>query len=954
VVYSKAQQLSENQIQKQMAGEKDTGKKSFTRRGRDNKGRGEELSNYVFGKVQPQAIPLEEAVLGAAMLEKEGLTKVLDILRKDSFYLDAHQLIYAAMLRLFEKSQPVDLLTVTEELKRTGDLEAAGGPYYLVELSNKVASAANIEYHARIIAQKYVQRELITTSTKIIKDAYEDTTDVFELLDDAEQGLFAIAQQNMSRGFESMSSLAAKAQKQMEELRKKEDGLTGVPTGFTDLDRLTSGLQRSDLIILAARPGMGKTALTLSLARNAAQEFQKPVAFFSLEMSALQLAQRIIAMEAEISGMKMRNGQLEDYEWEQLNAALERVSEVPIFIDDTPGINIFELRAKARRLKMQHDIDLIVIDYLQLMSGGSDNQRGNREQEVSAISRALKGLAKELNVPVIALSQLSRAVETRGGTKRPQLSDLRESGCLTGDTLLQNAETGKRITIKALAERKEQSPLKVLAMGDDYTIGAHILTKAFYSGKKMTYELVTRSGRRIKASANHPFRKLEGWVALENLAVGDRIAIPRVVSPTKPDNPLSEDELILIAHLLGDGCIIPKKPYHYTSRDWNNIEIVNEKSSSLFGITAKVVRQKNWWHSYLKSPYHLTHGRVHPITKWYKKLGIERARSYKKRIPEGVFRCDNQRVSRFLEHLWSTDGNISWKKLKDRKPSAAIYYASSSELLTQQIQHLLLRLGIDSVMRKVSQGKYRCNYHLHIQGTENQLKFLRQIGCHGERGFIIPDLIEALEDIKPNTNKDVIPKECWPDLIKPALKQKEISLRALFSRMGKQFSSSAYKNGVSRKRLASINEIIDDEELGNLADSDIFWDEIKSITPLQEEDVYDATVEGVHNFVANDIVVHNSIEQDADIVGFIYRPEYYDILEDEEGMSLKGVAEVIVAKHRHGALETVRLRFDAEYARFSDLDDPDFSDLPDGTFEDPQQTVITRPSKMNDDEDIPF
>ncbi|MCB0557125.1 MAG: replicative DNA helicase, partial [Phaeodactylibacter sp.] len=248
------------------------------------------------------------------------------------------------------------------------------------------------------IAQKYVQRELIRVSTKIIRDAYEDTTDVFNLLDDAEQGLFSIAQQNMSRGFESMSSLAAKAQKQIEELRKKEDGLTGVPTGFTELDRLTSGFQRSDLIIVAARPGMGKTAMTLSLARNAAAQFGKPVAFFSLEMSALQLAQRVISMEAEISGMKMRNGQLADYEWEQLNAALERVSEVPMYIDDTPGINVFELRAKARRMKMQHDIQLIIIDYLQLMSGGGDNQRGNREQEVSAISRALKGLAKELDV----------------------------------------------------------------------------------------------------------------------------------------------------------------------------------------------------------------------------------------------------------------------------------------------------------------------------------------------------------------------------------------------------------------------------------------------------------------------------------------------------------------------------------------------------------------------------
>jgi replicative DNA helicase len=417
-----------------MADQKDTEKKLSGVRSRSGAAkRSEDLSSYVFGKVQPQALPLEEAVLGALMLDKEALPIVLDILRAESFYLEAHQLIYKAMLRLFEKSQPIDLLTVTESLKKAGDLETVGGPYYLVELTNKVASAANIEYHARIIAQKYVQRELISVSTRIIRDAYEDTTDVFNLLDDAEQGLFAIAQQNMSRGFESMSSLAAKAQKQMEELRKKEDGLTGVPTGFTELDRLTSGFQPSDLIILAARPGMGKTALVLSLARNAAMEFGKPVAMFSLEMSALQLAQRIIAMEAEISGSKMRNGQLEDYEWEQLNAALERVSEVPVYIDDTPGINIFELRAKARRLKMQYDIQIIIIDYLQLMSGGGDNQRGNREQEVSAISRALKGLAKELSVPIIALSQLSRAVEVRGGSKRPQLSDLRESGSIEQD-----------------------------------------------------------------------------------------------------------------------------------------------------------------------------------------------------------------------------------------------------------------------------------------------------------------------------------------------------------------------------------------------------------------------------------------------------------------------------------------------------------------------------------------
>ncbi|MCB0521225.1 MAG: replicative DNA helicase [Lewinellaceae bacterium] len=394
-----------------------------------------QLSDYVFGKVQPQAVPLEEAVLGALMLDKDALPIVLDILRPESFYTEAHQLIYRAILKLFEKSHPVDLLTVTEELKKSGDLESIGNGYYLVELTSRVASSANIEFHARIVAQKHIQRELIKVSTQIIRDAYEDTTDVFTLLDDAEKGLFNVTQNNLSRQYESMGELASKTLKILEELKNKKDGLTGVPTGFTNLDRLTSGWQPSDLIIVAARPGMGKTSFTLSLARNAAIDFQKPVALFSLEMASTQLVQRLISMESEISATKLRSGKLEEYEWQQLHTTIERMSEVPIFIDDTPGINIFELRAKCRRLKMQHDIQMIIIDYLQLMSGGMEGNRngGNREQEISSISRALKGLAKELNVPIIALSQLSRAVEVRGGSKRPQLSDLRESGAIEQD-----------------------------------------------------------------------------------------------------------------------------------------------------------------------------------------------------------------------------------------------------------------------------------------------------------------------------------------------------------------------------------------------------------------------------------------------------------------------------------------------------------------------------------------
>jgi len=396
------------------------------------KSSGELNSNLVYGKVPPQARALEEAVLGALMLDKDALTTVVDILQKESFYIEAHQVIFKGIIQLFEKSQPVDLLTLTEELRQMGELENIGGPFYLVELTNKVASTANIEFHARIVAQKFIQRELIRVSTDVIKESYEETTDVFDLLDKAEQNLFGITEKNLSRGHASMSTLVNKAIQQIEELSKKEDGLTGVPSGFTALDRVTSGWQYSDLIIVAARPGMGKTSFTLAITRNAAVDFQMGVAFFSLEMPSVQLVNRLIAMETQIPSEKLRKGKLEDYEWQQLHSVVDKLSNAPIFIDDTPSISIFDLRAKCRRLKMQHDIKLIVIDYLQLMTAGGDKS-GNREQEISNISRSLKALAKELSVPVIALSQLSRAVETRGGSKKPQLSDLRESGAIEQD-----------------------------------------------------------------------------------------------------------------------------------------------------------------------------------------------------------------------------------------------------------------------------------------------------------------------------------------------------------------------------------------------------------------------------------------------------------------------------------------------------------------------------------------
>jgi replicative DNA helicase len=384
------------------------------------------------GRIPPQALDLEEVVLGAMMLEKEAVNAVIDIINPEVFYKEAHQTIFTAIHNLFNKSEPIDILTVTNELRTMGSLEMIGGPYYISQLTNRVVSGANIEFHARIILQKFIQRRLILISSDIIKEAYEDTTDVFDLLDHAEQGLFSVSETNLRRSFSTMPDLIRQAIDEIEKSKDSDNNLRGVPSGYTELDRITQGWQKSDLIILAARPSMGKTALALNLARNAAVEFQRPVAFFSLEMSAIQLVTRLISSETSLQADKLRKGDLAEYEWHQLNAKITPLTRAQLFIDDTPQLTIFELRAKCRRLKQQYDIQMVYIDYLQLMTTGGDN-RGNREQEISNISRSLKSLAKELDIPVLALSQLSRSVESRPGSKKPILSDLRESGAIEQD-----------------------------------------------------------------------------------------------------------------------------------------------------------------------------------------------------------------------------------------------------------------------------------------------------------------------------------------------------------------------------------------------------------------------------------------------------------------------------------------------------------------------------------------
>jgi replicative DNA helicase len=680
-------------------------------------------------------------------------------------------------------------------------------------------------------------------------------------------------------------------------------------------------LDGNGLFLLEDMTVTHNTTFAMNIAEHVAVREQTPVAVFSMEMPGEQLAMRMMSSLGRIDQHRVRTGKLEDDEWPRMTSAINILAETRMFIDDTPALTPVEVRARCRRLAREHgQLGLVVLDYLQLMQGSGDSD--NRTGEISEISRSLKALAKELHVPVVALSQLNRNLEQRPN-KRPVPSDLRESGCLTGDTLITHALTGERIPIKVLAERAEQTPFPVFAVDENYKVGIHRMTKAFYSGRKTVYALKTRTGRVIKASANHPFLKLEGWRRLDELRPGDRIALPHRLETQSPADPLSDDELILLAHLLGDGCILPKQPYHYTSADWENIETVSSCAQRLFGIQGRTVRQENWWHLYLPSPQRLTHGRFHPITQWFEALKLSRVRSYEKRIPENLFRCRDNAIALFLKHLWATDGNLSEKALRGRKTSASIYYATSSRLLAEQVQSLLLRLGIQSVLREqVSGTSQRPMYHVHVEGCQEQLRFLKTVGCAGARGKIIPALIEKLGQIRGNPNYDVIPRQAWLLVVTPAKEAASLGWRQVCAGLNMSYcGSTLFRSGISRDRMLRLYGILPAPEILRLAESDVYWDEIAEIRELGVEDVYDATVEGVHNFVANDILVHNSIEQDADLIVFIYRDEVYN----KESQD-KGTAEIIIAKQRNGPIGTVRLTFLGQYTRFENFISNPYSD----------------------------
>jgi len=855
----------------------------------------------------PHNLEAEEAVLGAVLLDPELIHTLATMLRPEDFFLEKHRWIWEAYLALHDRREAIDPVTVADELERQGRLQEVGGRGFLIGLAARVPTTVHALDYARLVERDAIRRRLLEAATQIARMAYEEPSgEVDELLDRAEAALFAVAQRRLIRDVQSIRDLLRAYYEHIEYLYEHRGEPLGIPTGFRDLDRLLGGLQRSDLVIVAARPGVGKTSLLLSFALNAAKRYRQRVAIFSLEMSAEQVVHRLVTQETGIEGQRLRLGELREDEWPRFVHAVSTLSELPIWIDDTPAISALQLRAKARRLYAEHGLDLLIVDYLQLMT--ADIRAENRVQEISYISRALKSLARELNIPVVAASQLSRAVEQRHD-KRPILADLRESGCLAGDTLIPIADTGERVPIRELVGRE---PFTVWALNlETWRLERAWVSRVFPTGRKPIYRLTTRLGRAIRATANHRFLTPAGWKRLDELQPGMFIALPRQIPAPYPQT-MSDEELALLGHLIGDGCALPRHAVQYTTREEELASLVAELARSVFGdqVHPRISRERRWYQVYLTAAYRLTAGKRNPVLSWLDTMGIGGLRSYQKRIPNVVFRQPIQGIARFLCHLWATDGCIY---IKDY-PS--IYYATSSPELARDVQSLLLRLGINARIRRVPQnGKGLDQYHVVIRGRSDIIKFCELVGGLGNKNDIVKQIIEYAAKKQENTNRDVIPEDLWVPIVREAMTRSGISSRLLYARIDNSYGGmTIFKQNVSRNRALRLARAVQSEKLARLAQSDVYWDSVASIEPEGIEDVFDMTVPGLHNFVANDVIVHNSIEQDSDVVIFIYRDEIYNPDTDR-----KNIAEIIVAKHRNGPIGTVELYFRPQQAQFVDL-----------------------------------
>jgi len=858
------------------------------------------------GRTLPHNLEAEKSVLGAVLLDNAAVNAAAELLTSEDFYGEAHRLIFGAMCELSEAGAPIDAVTLAERL---GDnVERAGGKEYLSTLVDGLPRALNVGQYARIVKDKASLRNLISSANNIITSALSQEDETDEIIDAAERRIFEIAEDKVKRGFLSINDLAGETMHELEELHERREFITGVPTGFKRLDTMTAGLQSGDLIILAARPSMGKTALALNIAQHVALRHGGSVGIFSLEMSTQQLIRRLMSAEAQVDNHKLATGFLSDKDLNELLTALEFLATSKIFVDDTANPSLLEMRSKARRLKAEHGLDLIIIDYLQLMSLGGRYE--NRNLEIGAISRALKGLAKELEVPIIALSQLSRAPESRS-EHRPQLSDLRE--CVTGDTLVQLAD-GRRAPIDQLVD---QTP-DVCAMSEDGRIVNARSDKVWRVGKRAVVTLRTASGRRVTVTPRHRMYSGAGWVRVEQLSVGDRLAMPRCIPEPQTTTAWPEQRVALLGQLIGDGSYLSGQPMRYSTSSEENSALVAAAAREQFGAQVKRYRGRGRWHQLLISG-NGTRWRPRGVNKWLRDLGIFDQRSHEKRIPEAAFTLPNEQIGLLLRHLWATDGSIL-ARADGQKGTHRAYLATSSPALAEDVSALLLRLGIVARTYEARKEGYRPGLHVVVQGAQLLDRFLWKVGAFGPR---VPqaELMEAvLDQIEPNTNVDTLPVEIF-ERVRAVMGARGITTRRMASLRGTAYGgSSHFRFAPSREMVLDYAEILGDESLRREATNDLFWDRIVAIEPAGEEDVYDLTVPGPASWVGNSLIQHNSgnLEQDADVVAFIFREEVYN-----PDPTVQGLAELIIAKQRNGPIGSVPLAFLKQFTAFKDREDRD-------------------------------
>ncbi len=858
-------------------------------------------------RIPPHNLDAEQSVLGAMLESKEAIANVIEILQADDFYRPAHAEVYDTILYLYGKGEAVDAVTVADELGRRGTLDSIGGRPYILGLLEAYPTAAAAAYYARIVEEHALLRRLIEAGNEVQELGFSTPGDVIGAVDQAEEIIYQVGQRRLKDDLQPLRPLLSLSMLEIEKLYEQGADVTGVPTGFPDLDEISSGFQPSNLIIIAARPSMGKSSLMNDFALNAARQ-NVPVVIFSLEMSRMEIVSRFLSSEARVDSQRLRRGTLQEQDWTRLSAALGRLAEAPIFIDDAANVTLMEMRAKCRRLKAKHGLGMIIIDYLQLMSG--PNKSENRQQEVSEISRNLKILARELQVPVICASQLNRQLEYRAD-KRPMLGDLRESGCLTGDTRIVRADTGESVALGDLYRRGDKV-FPVWTLDDNLKIVKSTMTHVFPTGVKPIYRLKLRSGREVRATANHPFFTFDGWRRLDQLEPGARVAAARRVDQPDSLTDWPDDKVILLAHLLGDGSILKGQPVRYASQSEENLRAVRD-AAKCFGIAAHYHYEEaaRSYQLFLPAPFKCTHGKRNPINVWFDAMGLFDKRSYEKFVPREVFSLPDAQVALFLRHLWATDGFIGTKRGRS-VGHPCIYYASSSRRLAEDVAALLTRFGIVARIATSPKDGYRDMYNVHVGSGDHVERFVSKIGAFGPKVAGLMQVKEYLTTHGRKVHLDSIPPDVWQRVLVNAggrsVKRMEEEAGVKFASQFSQYTST------SREVVAKLGEYFDDSELKDLASSHVYWDEVKSIQYCGREEVFDATVLGTHNFIANGVIVSNSIEQDSDLVMFIYRDEVYN--PDTEK---KGEAELIVAKHRNGPTGTVNLAFLNQYTKFAPL-----------------------------------